>query len=73
MKFYDQKVTSFWIFVKLKMAFKEMGKRIATSRTFLKVKIFLKKHGKKALIIWIIWNILKFTVLIKLFNVLFVQ
>lgn len=41
--------------------------------TILKIKHFLRKHGYKALAIWIIWNILKFTVLIKLFDVLFVK
>jgi len=73
MKYYEQKASSFWVFVKLKIAFKEMGRRIVSSRFFIKIKGFLKKHGYKALIVWIIWNILKFTVLIKLFDVFFVK
>lgn len=44
-----------------------------SSSFFAKVKIFFKKHGYKALAIWIIWNILKFTVVIKLINVFFVK
>ncbi|MEN0047105.1 MAG: hypothetical protein AAF806_08615 [Bacteroidota bacterium] len=73
MKYYEQKVASFWAFVKLKIALKEMGKRIGSSRAFLKIKGFLKKHGYKALVIWIIWNILKFTVVVKLIDLLFVK
>ncbi len=33
---------------------------------FLKIKTFLKKYGWKALAIWIVWNIIKFTVIVKL-------
>lgn len=73
MKYYEQKTSSFWFFVKLKLALKEIGKRIGSSRAFIKIKNFLKKHGLKAFVIWIIWNVLKFTVLIKLFDVLFVK
>ena len=39
------------------------------SGILLKVKTFFKKYGWKALIIWVVWNVVKFTVGVKLIKI----